>query len=84
MKSLVWVLSVIMMISVIVGCSSSKKTTPRVLVFAKYAAWYHKSIPNGIAAIQKLGVENGFIVDTTTSTAYFNEDSLKIIVLLSS
>jgi len=77
MKSLVWVLSVTMMISIIVGCSSSKKTTPRVLVFAKYAAWYHKSIPNGIAAIQKLGVENGFIVDTTTSTAYFNEDSLK-------
>jgi len=77
MKSLVWILSVIMMTSVIVGCSSSKKTTPRVLVFAKYAAWYHKSIPNGIAAIQKLGVENGFIVDTTTSTVYFNEDSLK-------
>ena len=37
----------------------------------------HSSIPTGIAAVQKLGSENGFDVDTTKNAAYFQEDSLK-------
>src|SRR5215217_3488883 len=49
----------------------------RVLVFSKTSGWHHSSIPNGIAAIQKLGTENNFDVDTTTSGTYFVEDSLK-------
>jgi cytochrome c len=58
--------------------SCSKKSGPaKVLVFSKTAGWHHTSIPFGIAAIQKLGVENGFEVDTTTNADYFNEDSLK-------
>ena len=36
-----------------------------VLVFSKTSGYYHESIPDGIAAIQKLGSENGFQVDTT-------------------
>ncbi|RVU00325.1 carbohydrate-binding protein [Mucilaginibacter limnophilus] len=51
--------------------------TPRVLVFSKTKGWYHGSIPSGIAALQKLGRENNFIVDTTKNAAYFNDDSLK-------
>jgi glucose/arabinose dehydrogenase/cytochrome c551/c552 len=77
MKSLVGVLSVLILMMGISSCSSKRKGSPRVLVFAKSVAWYHKSIPNGLAAFQKLGQENGFIVDTTTNSAYFNEDSLK-------
>src|SRR5690606_2679202 len=50
---------------------------PRILVFSKTAAFYHKSIPAGNAALIKLGAENGFDVDTTTNAEYFNEDSLK-------
>ncbi|RAJ95760.1 cytochrome c [Larkinella arboricola] len=50
---------------------------PRVLVFSRTKGFYHESIPTGIAALQKLGQENGFRVDTTKSGAYFVEDSLK-------
>ncbi|WP_285010230.1 ThuA domain-containing protein [Pedobacter faecalis] len=49
----------------------------RVLVFSKTKGFYHSSIPAGIAAIQKLGAENNFTVDTTKNSAYFVEDSLK-------
>ncbi|SDL53062.1 cytochrome c [Catalinimonas alkaloidigena] len=48
----------------------------RVLVFSKTRGWHHSSIPNGIAAVQQLGREGGFAVDTTTNAAYFTEDSL--------
>src|SRR4051812_10455201 len=56
---------------------SKKSGKARVLVFSKTAGYHHSSIPNGIAAIQKLGQENNFLVDSTTDAAYFNEDSLK-------
>jgi cytochrome c len=49
----------------------------RVLVFSKTKGWKHTSIPFGIAAIQKLGQENNFRVDTTKNADYFNDDSLK-------
>jgi glucose/arabinose dehydrogenase/cytochrome c551/c552/type 1 glutamine amidotransferase len=50
---------------------------PRVLVFSKTAGFYHESIPSGIAAIQKLGAQNNFDVDTTTNAEWFTEDTLK-------
>ena len=50
---------------------------PRVLVFSKTKGWYHTSIPSGIAALQKLGKQNDFLVDTTKNADYFVEDSLK-------
>ncbi len=59
------------------SCSSKRSGNPRVLVFSKTTGFRHASIPNGIAAIQKLGKENGFTVDTTENAAIFNEDSLK-------
>ncbi|RYY55975.1 MAG: c-type cytochrome [Chitinophagaceae bacterium] len=61
---------------VLTSCSG-RKGAPRVLVFSKTSGWHHSSIPNGQAAIQKLGAENGFVVDTTSDAAYFSEDSLK-------
>lgn len=54
-----------------------KTAPPRILVFSKTAGYQHASIPQGIAAIQKLGQENNFQVDTTKNAAYFNEDSLR-------
>src|SRR5690606_2579656 len=39
---------------------------PRVLVFTKTAGFHHQSIPAGVSAIQKLGVQNDFEVDTTS------------------
>ncbi|MES2874383.1 MAG: ThuA domain-containing protein [Bacteroidota bacterium] len=50
---------------------------PRILVFSKTAGFRHESIAAGKAAIIKLGKEQGFQVDTTESSVYFTEDSLK-------
>ena len=44
---------------------------PRVLVFSKTAAFRHSSIETGVAAIRKLGQENGFAVDATEDASAF-------------
>ncbi|HJQ11630.1 MAG TPA: ThuA domain-containing protein [Gemmatimonadaceae bacterium] len=49
---------------------------PRVLVFSKTAGYRHSSIPNGIAAIRKLGQENGFAVDATEDASAFTSKNL--------
>ncbi len=59
------------------SCGSKRSGKPRLLVFSKTAGYRHASIPNGIAAIQKLAKENGYEVDTTENASIFNEDSLK-------
>ncbi len=53
------------------------KKNYRVLVFSKTSGFHHDAIPDGIAAIEKLGKENGFAVDTTTDSTKFNTDNLK-------
>ena len=63
---------------VIVSCGGNKREgEPRVLVFSKTMGFKHASIPAGIAAVQKLGQENGFAVDTTKNADLFNEENLK-------
>jgi cytochrome c len=57
--------------------SAQGKNNARILVFSKTKGYYHESIPSGIAAIQKLGTENGFQVDTTKDASLFTEDNLK-------
>lgn len=59
------------------ACSNKRSGNPKVLVFTKTTGFRHDVIPTGIAAVMKLGKENGFDVDTTENAAYFNEDSLK-------
>lgn len=49
----------------------------RILVFSKTKGYYHESIPAGIAALQKLGAENGIQVDTTKDASLFTIDNLK-------
>ena len=58
------------------SCSKKREGEPKVLIFSKTAGFYHESIPNGIAAIQKLGAENGFSVDTTKNAELINEENL--------
>ena len=48
----------------------------RVLVFSETAAFRHGSIPAGRAAIQQLGLQNGFAVDATEDSAQFNDANL--------
>ena len=50
---------------------------PRVLVFSKTAGFRHSSIEPGIAAIKKLGQDNGFIVDATEDATAFTDANLK-------
>lgn len=54
-----------------------RASKPRVLVFSKTKGWHHSSIPNGVAAVRKLGIENNFDVDTTTDASKFDEENLK-------
>ncbi|MET0461893.1 MAG: ThuA domain-containing protein [Chitinophagaceae bacterium] len=56
---------------------NKKAVKPRILVFAKTAGFYHTSIPAGRQAIVKLGEENGFEVDTSSSSPIITESSLK-------
>ena len=53
------------------------KQNPRVLVFCKTAGYHHSSIAVGIVAIQKLGAENNFNVDTSTDANKINLENLK-------
>ncbi|MBB1286806.1 ThuA domain-containing protein [Flavisolibacter sp. BT320] len=71
--------SLIILLSFLFLMSSCNKRdgNPKVLLFSKTAAFYHESIPQAVAAIQKLGLENYFDVDTTSDATIFTEDSLK-------
>ena len=53
------------------------KENPKVLVFCKTAGYHHSSIAVGIVAIQKLGAENKFDVDTSTDATRINTENLK-------
>ncbi|MEO5564596.1 MAG: ThuA domain-containing protein, partial [Chitinophagaceae bacterium] len=50
---------------------------PRILVFTRASGYVHASIPNGVAAMQKMGAANGFEVDSSSNADLFNEDSLQ-------
>lgn len=50
---------------------------PKILVFSKTTSFYHESIPAGVAAIQLLGKQIHFDVDTTKDATAFSDDNLK-------
>lgn len=64
-----------LLVFVFVNLATAK--TKRVLVFSKTAGFHHSSIKVGVAAIQKLGSENKFEVDTTIDARQFNTKNLK-------
>ena len=55
----------------------NKKSKAKILVFSKTAGFHHASIAVGNIAIQKLGAENNFDVDTTTDASKLNTSNLK-------
>lgn len=71
-----WHFALLVMYFICIFTASAKKQ-PRVLIFSKTAAFYHQSIPKGIAAIQKLGIDNKFETDTTTDSKHINVKNLK-------
>jgi type 1 glutamine amidotransferase len=56
--------------------TASAAPLTKVLVFSKTAGFRHSSIPTGIAAIQQLGVSNGFSVTATEDAAQFTTANL--------
>lgn len=84
---------IVCLLLIVYACNSTKSQkavaaakTPKVLIFSKTAGFHHESIPDGIAAIEKLGKENNFSVDTTTNSDYFTDDNLKqysVVIFLS-
>jgi len=77
MKKNYFLFFIVIFALLVVSCGKKRDGEARVLVFSKTAGFVHSSIPQGIAAVQKLGAENGFSVDTTKNAAYFHEDSLR-------
>ena len=74
------VLAVLMFIVfslLVTSCGNKEPETFKVLVFTKTAGFYHGIIPAGIAAIQELGRQNNFDVDTTANAELFTDDNLK-------
>lgn len=59
------------------GCAEKRTGEPRVLVFTKTAGFHHGAIADGVKAIQLLGAQLHFIVDTTSNSARFTEDTLQ-------
>lgn len=67
------------MLVTLAGCRDSHETQPEepsVLVFSRTQGFRHASIPAGIAAIQALGVEHGFLVTSSEDPALFTDDQL--------
>src|SRR6478735_8292842 len=76
MKKISFFLAGCILISLLFAFTAEKKSK-RILVYSKTRGFHHASIPAGIAAIQKLGTENNFAVDTTTDSTYFTKKTLK-------
>lgn len=78
MKRFYLFLTTIIALLFFISCGKKRSGKPLVLVFTKTVGYVHESIPAGVAAIEKLGAENSFDVDTTSNADYFNnDDSLK-------
>jgi type 1 glutamine amidotransferase len=57
--------------------SATPADKPHILIFYKTNGFHHSCIPAGIAAIKKLGLENGFSVDATDDSLSFTGNNLK-------
>jgi cytochrome c len=67
----------VLVLATTAGISSRRQQQPRILVFSKTAGFRHSSIETGIAAVRKIGQEQGFIVDATEDATVFNDANLK-------
>lgn len=71
-----YILGALCLLFVLVGCENKRQGPPKLLVFSKTMAFKHASIPAGIAALEKLGQENNFVIDTTTNGELFTDENL--------
>jgi type 1 glutamine amidotransferase len=66
-----------MLIAFFAMSAAPEKAKPKILIFSKTNGYRHACIPVGIAAIKKLGEENGFDVDATEDSTMFDYKNLK-------
>ena len=66
----------VVLVAALYAAPASAAPVTRVLVFSKTAGFRHSSIPNGIAAIQQLGAQNGFTVTATEDANQFTTANL--------
>lgn len=83
MRKLIFLLAPLVgLFASVLGGATEPETDPlteeqfRVLVFSYTTGFRHGSIPAGIAAVEKLGRENGFEVDRTEDPERFTKKSL--------
>ena len=67
--------------------AQAQAPTPRyrVLAFSRTTGFRHDSIPDAIAAVQTLGVQNAFAVDATEDHSAFTDDNLaqyRVVIFL--
>jgi len=70
-------ISLIAIVLVLFFNNSVSAKKKRILVFSKTAGFHHSSIDEGITAVQKLGLENKFEVDTTKDSGKFTTENLQ-------
>jgi type 1 glutamine amidotransferase len=74
------------LVAIFCGVQQAPAESFNALVFSRTLMFRHASITNGIAAIRKLGTENGFNVDATEDSAVFTPAKMagyKVIIFLS-
>ncbi|MFF5289359.1 ThuA domain-containing protein [Paractinoplanes globisporus] len=78
LRRLATILSALVLILIAAPAFPAPAAAPltKVLVFSKTAGFRHDAIPAGIAAIQRLGTENGFTVTATEDAAQFTAANL--------
>ncbi len=57
--------------------ATAAQPQPRVLVFTRTTGWHHDSIPTAIAALQRLGAQEGLAVDHSEDASDFNDKNLQ-------
>lgn len=71
----------LLFLSFVIPTACSVRKTPsapsRMLAFTKTAGFVHNSIPDGVAALQKMAGENNWTLDTTSNAGLFTTDNLK-------
>lgn len=66
----------ILLLALCVQASASMAPRARVLVFTKTTGWRHDSIPTAVAALQRLGAQEGMQVDHSENAGDFNARNL--------
>ncbi|RAJ75140.1 glucose/arabinose dehydrogenase [Chitinophaga dinghuensis] len=77
MKLINRLLLLIVVVTIVAGCTKKREGKPKILVFTKTMGFRHASIPAGIEAFQTtLAKDLNIQVDTTEDATKFNEDTL--------